>query len=141
MYFRADKRDFDIGSLVESAGEFISLNPQGSQDIEDVFESLRPMDKPTRHGNLYLFTDETLAKKHWSKMTDGKLYRATVDPTLSYHRGDMRLVDKAFEVRADIEAVEKIAIRYWAGDFTENPVVEVIVQHATISEVVSKDQR
>lgn len=141
MYFRADKREFDVGNVITSANDFTALNPHGSQDVEDVFERIRPMDKPIRSGNLFLFTDETSAKKYWSKMADGKLYRATIDPTLSHHKGDMRLVNQAFELRADTEELEKIAIRYWAGDLTENPIIEVIVPNATISGVVSKDQQ
>lgn len=141
MFFRVDKRDLNVGAVATSANHFTGLNPPGSQEVEAVFEKVRPINKPTRSGNLFLFTDEVAAKRHWSKMTDGKLYRAIVDPTLMRHEGDMRLVNHAFELRADPEEVEKIAIRYWAGDLTKNPILEVIVPNATISQVVSKDQR
>lgn len=141
MYLRADKRDFNVGDVVTSAREFTVLNPQGSQDVEDVFERVRPLGKPKRIGNLYLFKDEISAKKHWSKMTDGKLYRATFDSKLPRHEGDMCLFNQAFELRTNIDEVEKLANRYWAGDLTEKPIIEVIVLQATISEVVSKDQQ
>lgn len=141
MYFRADKRQFETGDVIESAAEFSKLNPPGSQDIESIFERVRPSDKPPRMGSLFLFKDERAARKHWSKMTGGNLYLATVAATCSAHEYDMRLIEEAFNRHADSAAVEAIAIRYWNGDITADPIVEVLVPSATISSVISKDQQ
>ena len=140
MYFRADKRNFDVGDTIFSAGEFTNLNPAGSQDVEHIFESARPLDKPSRIGSLFLFKDEMAAKKHWSKMSDGNLYLADIEDGIAAFEGDMRLIDEAFLHRSDAAEVWAIAIRYWSGELTENPVVEVLVSSATIVSVISKDQ-
>ncbi len=141
MYFRADKRDFEVGDVITTAGEFQTLNPPDSIYVENVFESVRPTEKPQRLGNLYLFRNEIVAKKHWSKMTGGNLYTARVDDFSLHHEGDMRLVNMAYENRLDTSKVESLAKDYWSGIFTTNPMIEVIVRCAVITNIVSKDQK
>ncbi len=101
MYYRADKRDFSVDDLIVTAGNFQSLNPNGSDAIEAIFERVRPANKPVRATSLFLFVDERSAKKHWSKMTGGCLYIVEADQSGCIHKGDMRLVDQAFGVRHD----------------------------------------
>ena len=138
--FRVDKRDFDVGSVVESANEFVSLNPNESQVIEEIFERMRPQEKPKRDSCLYLFEDLNDARKHWSKMTDGKLYEVTLIEDDILHRGDMELFDKAFISRDNIETVKMCANEYWSGKNTKHPIIEILVIQATISRIISKDQ-
>lgn len=141
MYFRADKRQFEVGDMIKSAGEFGFLNPLGSGDVEEIFERVRPGGKPSRIGSLFLFKDERAAKKHWSKMTGGNLYLAIPIVSSSNHEGDMRLINEAFNQRADATSVEQIASRYWSGELTEEPIVEILAASATISAIISKDQQ
>lgn len=72
--YRADKRDFSVGDLITSANEFALKNPNGSEQIEHIFEQQRPHGKPNRIGSLFLFENEIVALKHWSKMANGKIY-------------------------------------------------------------------
>lgn len=139
-YYRADKRDFEINEEIKTADEFSKLNPQGSEIVEQIFEEERPKDKPKRVGALYLFIDETAAKKHWSKMTNGKLY--TVEPTLNgnYHVGDMCHVDSAFLKKDNTDAVRNFASMYWKGEHSSNPILEVLIDSAIIKSVISKDE-
>lgn len=137
--YRADKRDFNIGDLIVTAGEFTTKNPEGSARIEHIFESVRPENKPTRSNCLYLFEDISVAKKHWSKMTEGKLYEVEIDENLILHRADMRLVDDAFLAEEESEAI-KCASNYWEGQETTTSRIEVLVQNATVTNIVSKDQ-
>jgi hypothetical protein len=96
ILYRADKRDFNQGQEIQSAKQFHEQNPRGSDKVESIFEAKRPDTKPSRLDALYLFEDFVVAKKHWSKMTDGKLYEVRVEASEVRHRGDMRLVDEAF---------------------------------------------
>ncbi|NJA07566.1 hypothetical protein HC024_17790 [Methylococcaceae bacterium WWC4] len=137
--WRADKRDFNVGDVITSANEFASLNPKGSNEIEQVFEHRRPDGKPNRVGCLYLFENEVVAKQHWSKMADGKLYEVELRDEPILHRGDMRFVDAAF-ASSDISTIEKCAIDYWEGIETEKPRIEILATRATIVQVISKDQ-
>ena len=112
--YRADKRDFEIGNLIVTVGEFMTKNPEGSARIESIFESIRPKNKPTRLNSLYLFEDVSVARKHWSKMTDGKLYEVEIDESLMLHWADMQLVDDGFLAEEENEVI-KCAIHYWEG--------------------------
>ncbi len=138
-FYRADKRDFAVGEVVGSAGEFLTKNPEGSQDVEDVLEETRPERYPSRN-QLYVFENIQDAKKHWSKMTGGKLYEVLVENRHILHRGDMSLVDMAFRSRDTAEIVRQFARRYWSGEVTEKPVIELLVQSARVSRVISKDE-
>lgn len=137
--YRADKRNFIVGETIKSAGEFTSRNPEGSNLIEDLLESLRPSEKPERSKCLYLFEDLTVAKKHWSKMTDGKLYEVEVDEQSILHRADMQLVDSAF-VSEDSKEKAEFANDYWLGKETGMPRIEVLVDQAEVVSVISKNQ-
>lgn len=137
--YRADKRDFNVGDTISTANVFVEKNPEGSLLIEEVFQSAKPKNKLSRIGCLFLFEDEIVAKKHWSKMTDGKLYEVEIDETSVLHRGDMRLIDKAFIATNDSEK-QLCAEQYWAGIVTEQPRIEILVKEAIIVGVISKDQ-
>jgi len=139
ILYRADKRDFIVGEIIETAGEFTTQNPEGSEEIENLFESARPNKKPIRSTCLYLFEDLTVAKKHWSKMADGKLYEVEVDEALILHRADMRLVDKAYCTKDEAER-NACASEYWSGIETSNPRIEILVENAVVVKIVSKDQ-
>lgn len=138
--YRADKRDFSVGELIRTAGEFVTLNPEGSQRVEECFEQERPTDKPLREKCLYLFESLDVAKKHWSKMTGGMLYEIDIDESMILHRADMQLVDAAYR-ESDENALKKCAIDYWAGVETPSPRIEILVSEAIVSRVVSKDQK
>jgi len=137
--YRADKRDFYVGDNITTANEFASKNPEGSSGIGNLFDSIKPTEKPSRIGCLFLFEDEIVARKHWSKMTDGKLYEVEIDENSILHRADMRLVDKAFSA-IDASERELCAKEYWAGIETEYPRIEILVKEATIVSVLSKNQ-
>lgn len=139
ILYRADKREFKQGQEIQSANQFQELNPRGSDKVERIFEAKRPDTKPSRLDALYLFEDFVVAKKHWSKMKDGKLYEVRVEDSEVRHRGDMRLVDEAFGC-SDLADIEACADRYWAGEMTASPIMELLVQSAAVSAVLSKDQ-
>ena len=136
--YRADKRDFNVGDIITSACEFTILNPKGSNQLEELFELYRPESKQERSKCLFLFEDLTVAKKHWSKMTDGKLYEVEVDEESILHRADMQLVDKAFTSKYE-DRVE-FAKNYWMGRETAKPKIEILANQAMVTNVISKDQ-
>lgn len=120
--------------------EFTSLNPDDSHIVEDAFEKERPLNKPQRANCLYLFETIDDAKKHWSKMSEGKLYEVELSIEEILHKGDMTLVDIAFKSKDDISSLEENGKKYWASEYTECPVVEILVQQALVSGIISKDQ-
>lgn len=140
-FFRADKRDFSVGDTVVSAGEFLDKNPTGSADIEKAFEDNRPKKLPPRAECLYVFLTIEDAKKHWSKMSGGKLYEVTVDGNNIFFRGDMSLVDCAYVNLSAPETVAACAKSYWSGECGSKPVIEILVKEARVSAVISKNEQ
>lgn len=140
-FFRADKRDFSVGDVLRSAGEFLTKNPSGSIDNEQIFEKLRPSNLPPRADCLYVFEHINDAKKHWSKMSGGKLYKVSVRADDILHKGDMALVDLAFVNRSESETVETSVRQYWQGELTAKAIIEVLVREAIIEEVISKSDQ
>jgi hypothetical protein len=139
-FYRADKRDFYVGDTVLTAGEFLVKNPMGSADIEKAFEDKRPKDLPPRSECLYVFLTIGDAKKHWSKMSGGKLYEVTVEAGNIFFRGDMSLVDCAYVNLLEPEKVAACAKSYWSGECGSKPVIEVLVKKAHVSVVISKNE-
>lgn len=140
-FFRADKRDFSVGDTVVSAGEFLDKNPTGSADIEKTFEDNRPKGLPPRAECLYIFLSIEDAKKHWSKMSGGKLYEVTVETSNILFRGDMSLVDSAYVNRSKPEEITACAKSYWSSECGSKPVIEVLVKEAHVSAVISKNEQ
>ena len=143
MYYRADKRAFDIGHTIRTAGHFILKNPTQEKTlgeaVESIFERLRPDGAPSRATSLFLFTDLLAAQWHWSKMTGGILYEASVCADITFI-GDMKLVDHAGRCSSVIE-VEAIAKQYWSQERTSKPVFEVLVPEAIITGIVCNNQQ
>lgn len=139
-FYRADKRLFSIGGIVRSAGEFLEKNPLGSNEIECVFEKKRPSHLPPRATCLYVFPLLADAKKHWSKMSEGKLYEVTVKQVDILFQADMSHVDEAFRSKALPEKIESCANLYWSGTCSAKPVIEALVRQAHVSDILSIDE-
>ncbi|MBM3967248.1 MAG: hypothetical protein FJ308_19620 [Planctomycetes bacterium] len=139
--FRADKRDFEVGARIFTAGEYYKKFPAETKTLEDGFETHRPEAKPNRRDCLFLFESLDAAKKHWSIMSDGKLYKVEVEDNAILHRGDMNWLDViADHIRENKRTIDLYG-KYWAGEITENACVEVLVASAVVVEVISKDQQ
>ena len=137
--FRADKRRFETGQSITTAGEFADRNPDGRR-LEELFDSSRPLGKPARIGSLFLFENCRVAELHWAKMTGGILYECAINPSAIAHRGDMRLVDIAGEaLRKNNDPLPYIG-GYWAGTGTEKPRWELLIAEAKVTRVICDDQ-
>lgn len=139
--FRVDKRDFEVGDIIESAKEFLRKGPPGAIEIEKQFEKMRPDTFLPRTHCLFLFERINDAQKHWSKMSEGKLYEVTVDNISILHRADMNLVDLAYKNLKDEDKVKFYATQYWSGVLCSSSIVEVLVRSATVSSIISKCQK
>jgi hypothetical protein len=139
LAYRVDRRDFQPGEVIASAKEYLELSPERARRVEELFEQARPENKPRRTESLFLFENLTVAKKHWSKMSDGKLYEMKIAHSAVLHRGDMRLIDIAGDDNDD-EKVQSSANQYWSGETTDRPRIEILVATALVTKVISKDQ-
>lgn len=132
IYFRADKRDFADGDPIRTAGEFMQEHHELGTKAESLMAEHKPDGKPNREDCLMLFEDEDCARRHWAKMSDGKLYQVEALDSDVLHRGDMRLVDGMGErIRVDEDATALVHL-YWNEDMTDEPCVEVLVSGGTV---------
>lgn len=114
-YFRVDKRDFTPGDKIQSAQDYYEKFPPMPKAVEDALEICRPPYKVQRTSCVFVFEEEKCAKKHWSKMSNGKLYSAQLDDDLILHRGDMALMDAMKEMVESGNDISELALKYWAG--------------------------
>lgn len=137
-YYRVDKRLFGVGETVRTAGEFSARFGDVAKAIEDALEAARPTAMTKRSDCLFLFESFDAARKHWSKMTGGKLYRIEIGEAPICHRADMTIMDTMKD--APDGDWELHARRYWAGEMSEAPEIEVLVIEAEVVEVLSTSE-
>jgi hypothetical protein len=138
--FRADKRDFAVGEHISTASDYYDKFLPETKAIEDQLEGFRPEGKPKRRESLFLFPSLDAAKKHWSIMNDGKLYKVQIGDDQILHRADMHWLDVIANQIRNGEPTEESYAKYWSSEMTSNVCVEVLVASAIVVEVISKDQ-
>ncbi|MHA7968094.1 hypothetical protein [Rhizobium sp. CAU 1783] len=135
--YRADKRVFQQGDTIKTAGHFEQKHPEAGQKLETLMRERKPADKPDRSECLMLFCDEEAARLFHSKMTGGHLYKVHVDPASILHEGDMNLVNQLAVLVAAGEAPIDGIDRYWRGERTDTPVIEVLLKSGVIVEEIT----
>ena len=89
---------------------------------------------------LHVFEDLVPAKKFWSKMKNGKLYKVHVDDAELRHKGDMQLTEKLHELAKKNADLKPTADSYWKSELTESPEIELLVNYAIVTEVISSSE-
>ena len=139
FYYRADKRKFVAGEIIGTAGDFITKHPEAGRLAEIALENGRPIGKPQRGSCLMLFEEEACARRYWQKMANGLLYTVTIDPSQILHRGDMRTVDDIAARSMGDADVRQLVDAYWAGELSDYPCVEILVNVGTVVDVVGSN--
>lgn len=139
--FRVDRRVFKAGDPISTAGEFSGKHPKKGKKAEEILAARKPDGKPDRTSCVMVFEDESCARKHWVKMKGGKLYEVEISSADIQHRADMRLVDAIGEALSDDAKARELADRYWAGDVTATPIVELLLPRATATRLISGDEK
>ena len=133
--YRVDRRLFKVGDVVSQTGEYLSKLDSGRAQVEVCLEEMRPAMKPRRSEALFVFECRSAAERFWTKEVDGKLYEVSFQvPVL--HRGDMSLTDELFRSRADAAIVRDLAERYWRGDESTSPQIELLIEEAVVVSVI-----
>lgn len=136
--YRADKRDFAPDDPIATAGQFSALHRESGKQAETILDDVKPEGKPHRKDCLMLFESEDAARKHWSKMSTGKLYEVEIDTAEILHRGDMNLID---ETGALIEQGDHVQARarardYWLKEPDEKACVEVLIGEGQVKRLI-----
>jgi hypothetical protein len=104
IYYRADKRCFEPGATIGTAGEFMLLHSEDGRLTEELLAQRKPQSKPNRGECLMLFEEEECAKDYWAKLAAGKLYTINMSSGSILHRGDMHIID---EIAAKLKKGER----------------------------------
>lgn len=137
-YYRVDRRLFKVGDVISSANEYYDKFKGIAKTVEDTLEVTRPKNqKKLRTECLFVFEDEKCAKKHWSKMVDGKLYEVSIEGAITFHRGDMALMDAMKQLLEAGSDITKLAEDYWREECSAKPEMEILVSSAVVVDVIS----
>lgn len=137
--FRVDKRLFAEGDEIRTASEYVGRFDRRRRFFEFVVDLLRPRRLRRRSEYTFVFESEEAARRYWVKMTDGKLYEVDVDEAEIGHRGDMALLETAFQSHKGIIRIRTIR-RYWKGEMSNAPVVEITSRSAIVRRVISTSE-
>lgn len=135
-FFRADKRAFKPGETIKTAQDFEKMHPEAGQRLETLMRERKPEAKPDRSDCLMLFRDEEAARCYHSKMEGGCLYRVQADPASILHEGDMALVNQLAEAVEAGEVPTDGIDRYWRGELTDTPIIEVLLLSGIVIEEI-----
>jgi hypothetical protein len=138
MYtFRIDKRDFTVGDKILPQNVYQNRLDAKRRLVEYILEQFRPENKPARNSILMVFELLDDAKELWWKISDSKLYKTEILETEILHIGDYNKVEELYKCILESRNGDLIAQEYWNSILTENPIIEIFVNQATVSEVFS----
>jgi hypothetical protein len=133
--YRVDKRLFKVGDVVTHTGEYLANLDCERALVERHLAYKRPDSKPRRNEVLFVFESRIAAERFWIKVVDGKLYEVKTQGT-PLHRGDMNLTEEIFKFRADADHAGVLVDRYWGGEESAGPQIELLVQNAVVASVI-----
>jgi hypothetical protein len=133
--YRVDKRLFRVGDVVTHTGEYLANLDCERALVERHLDYKRPDSKPRRNEVLFVFESRIAAERFWIKVVDGKLYEVKTQGT-PLHRGDMNLTEEIFKFRADADHARVLVDRYWGGEESAGPQIELLVQNAVVASVI-----
>jgi hypothetical protein len=139
--YRIDNRIIKIGDELLPQGKYQGELDKKKIRVEEILERNRPKDKPQRGSVLMLFRNFQNAKKHWTIQKDSKFYNVELLEAEILHIGDYTKVEQLYKCVEDEEQANRIAREYWAGEMSENGIPEIFVGKATVSEIVSDDEK
>ncbi len=148
---QAEEAMKQIGDIVESAEPSLWVNkPTGPEMlvptfvIETILEDLRGKefsDKPTRLLSVHLAESEADAVEFSMEYRQYSprpyIYEIVTDHEATVFRGDQGLINVGFSNHAwadpvgELEGIRARARRYWAGERTRNPFIEVLSPHGS----------
>lgn len=138
--FRIDKREFQIGDLMTPQNEYQNLIDERRLLVEKILENNKPEDKPRRNEVIMLFGEFNDAKHFWTIMTNSNFYKSEIHESYILHRGDYNKVESLYENIDNIKEANRLAKEYWESNFTERPKLELLLNSAIVSEIISNSE-
>ena len=73
-------------------------------------------------------------------MSSSKFYEVSFERKDILHIGDMSLTEEMYQSISDDETVRTLADKYWSGEKSQEPRIEILVSKAVVSRIVSKSE-
>lgn len=125
----------EVSQKLPPSTHFFS-NLENQRAIEELFESKRPTDKPTRYNAIYVF-EKLENAKHSLVRKRGFLYEVSVEKNDILHIGDWNWLGLALK-KGD---VERCTDKYWTSSLTDKPNVEWIIKCGIIKNEINISQK
>jgi hypothetical protein len=140
--YRIDNRTVNIGDTLLPQNQYQSKLEDVKKSIEEILEEHRPKEKPARHSILMLFPDFIAARNHWVKQKEAKFYRTKVSESNILHKGDYMLVEQIYGaiMKKEEDKAKDLALSYWEGKMSANPIVELFVKEAVVEKLISDSE-
>lgn len=138
--YRIDRRDYEVGSIILPGKEYQTKIKEAGQKLESILKERKPQNKPSRRESLFLFESYEEAKRFWTIMRNGNFYEVGFENTDILHIGDMSFTEEMFHCNEDDNALGKIADKYWSGEKSEKPRIEILVSKAIVTKTISKSE-
>lgn len=133
--YRVDRRLFNVGDVVMPTGEYFAKLDCERALVERHLANKCLDSKPRRNEVLFVFESRTVAERFWINEVDGKLYEVKFQ-CVPLHRGDMNLTKEIFKFRADANHAGVLVDRYWRGEESAVPQIELLVQNAVVVSLI-----
>jgi len=133
--YRVDKHLFKVGDVITHTGEYLANLNCARALVETHLAYKRPDRKPRRNEVLFVFESRIVAERFWIKVVGGKLYEVKLQGA-PLHRGDMNLTEEIFKFRADANHAGVLVDRYWGGEESAVPQIELLVQNAVVVSLI-----
>ena len=139
-YYRIDNRCLNNGDIIDPQNKYQrELNVDKSK-VEAILEQNRPDNKPKRNSILMIFESYQDAKSHWTRQKNSTFYKVQIDENDILHIGDYNKLDEIFKNIDNEEISNNIASEYWKSNESENPITEIFVSKATVTEIISNSE-
>lgn len=103
------------------------------QEVEQLFDCMKPEGKQSRLGARFVFECERDARSHIANRHIAFMYEIDLSVHEVSHRGDWRWLELAM---AEPELAKDYAARYWDGMATDEPVWEYIVTGGVVGDEI-----
>ncbi|MFI5251006.1 MAG: hypothetical protein ACHQQQ_01125 [Bacteroidota bacterium] len=137
--FRVHHNKLSPGENVPPSDYFFNCQDEKKKLVEDIFEKTRPDTCLIRKNAAYLYEEKSDALNLIARRGNGYLYEVEIDLTKRFHRADWNWLGIAEREYGLLSKMEEAANNYWQGKLTDNPIIELIAEQATVVQNIKID--
>lgn len=137
--YRVHRTRLGAGTPIPPSEDFFSSQDDSKIAVEVLLEKARPSDKPARRDSSFLFESKENSLDLIARRGNGYLFEVDVDTSCPFLRTDWNWPGLIERGKGDQAKMEGLAAKYWAGEMTDHPVVEILAAHATVESEIAVD--